>query len=275
MSNFQPTQLTNQGYTLLSKVLAGVTELKYTKMAIGDGQVESSDYKELTSLVNKKMEVDIRDIKVNGDGSATIKGSYSNIGLTETIQINEVGVYADDPDVGEILYCYTTANGESNFIGQSSTTILYEDLEIQTYISSVESIIANIVMIVNAKNVELELEELKADNVHDGLKELYYSLKPLNNIVTINHRLNRYPIVQVMSNENGFGVGGFGETHFGGSSAITETTRQEHISKNSFNLLVSDEFKLNNPKVNVVEVGKYYTVTFDDTNVSLEIILGE
>ncbi len=275
MSNFDSTIVTNQGFDLLTRVLSGQCELKFTKIKIGDGQADANELDELTNLVNEILEINITNAQHNGDQSCSIGGRISNEGLTSTIRINEIGVYAIHPEFGEILYGYTTANGNASFIGPSASTVMYEEIEIRTYISTVENINCNIVAVTNAREVATDGDYtgIGKYDVEEALKKLNATMLPKNNIATINHGLNRYPIVQVLSNTDGFGVGGFCEKPFGGSSAMTEITRQEHISKNSFNLLVSDEFKLNNPKVNVVEEGKYYTVTFDDTNVSLEIIL--
>ncbi len=190
MSNFKKTQITNDGYALLSKVLAGTAELKYTRIAIGDGKFEGEYYNELKELINEKLESGIDSVKVNGDGSATIGCKYSNVGLSEVININEIGLFADDPDVGEILYSYTVADGNSNFIGPSQTTVVFEDLEIQTYISSVENITANVVMPLNARNVELEVEGIDANNVQEGFKEIKDKLDGKNLFLNSNFNSN-------------------------------------------------------------------------------------
>ncbi len=181
MANFKESKLTNAGYDLLVKVIAGQCELQYTKIAIGDGELGSADYSELTSLVNEKLESGITRADVNEDTSATIGGAFSNEGLTEIVYIKELGVYALDPDEGEILYCYTTAEGNPNFLGPSNTTVIFEEIEIQTYISTVENIVANIIKPLNARNVALEVEGINSDNVEGGFIDVIEVLGDIEN----------------------------------------------------------------------------------------------
>lgn len=98
--------LTNLGRRLLAKGQAG-NSLHFTKFVIGDGIIESvSELLTMTELKSKKLEVGIREnaVKLNDDGTATIKVIVTNDNNSEWINMSEFGVYAQDPDLGEVLY---------------------------------------------------------------------------------------------------------------------------------------------------------------------------
>lgn len=98
--------LTNLGRRLLAKGQAG-NSLHFTKFVIGDGIIESvSELLTMTKLKSKKLEVGFREnaVKLNDDGTATIKVIVTNDNNSEWINMSEFGVYAQDPDLGEVLY---------------------------------------------------------------------------------------------------------------------------------------------------------------------------
>lgn len=98
--------LTNLGRRLLAKGQAG-NSLHFTKFVIGDGIIESvSELLTMTELKSKKLEVGFREnaVKLNDDGTATIKVIVTNDNNSEWINMSEFGVYAQDPDLGEVLY---------------------------------------------------------------------------------------------------------------------------------------------------------------------------
>ena len=98
--------LTNLGRRLLAKGQAG-NSLHFTKFVIGDGIIESvSELLTMTELKSKKLEVGFREnaVELNDDGTATIKVIVTNDNNSEWINMSEFGVYAQDPDLGEVLY---------------------------------------------------------------------------------------------------------------------------------------------------------------------------
>ncbi len=103
---------TNKGRMLQAKVQAG-TELQYTRMAFGSGRTEE-DIRELTGLVDERLSARVQPAKVLSDSEVQVTGVLTNDGLELSFKVQEIGVFADDPDEGEILYAYTQAIDEDS-----------------------------------------------------------------------------------------------------------------------------------------------------------------
>ena len=97
--------ITDRGKALQAKVLAGKCKYRFTKMAIGDGFAsESSDYANKNDLVSKKLDIEISDVGEKEGGICEVIGVVTNTGLVDAFYVREVGLYASDPDEGEILF---------------------------------------------------------------------------------------------------------------------------------------------------------------------------
>ena len=99
--------LTKLGETLHAKVEAGET-LTLTRMQLGSGKAESvADYYDRSTLFESKNDVEIQTITpdITGDKSiCKVTGTLMNESVDEGYQARELGIFAKDPDSGEILY---------------------------------------------------------------------------------------------------------------------------------------------------------------------------
>lgn len=97
--------ITSKGKALQAKVLAGKCKYAFSKIAVGNGTLSSSDdYASRNELVSKKADVTITQVQDSGT-ECTVKGVMTNSDVSEAFYVREVGLYATDPDEGEILYC--------------------------------------------------------------------------------------------------------------------------------------------------------------------------
>ena len=109
MSNWSGGVLTTKGQALQAKVDAGKTSMEITKMKIGSGTLaDGQTLEELTDLVEAKLNVPISSSTAK-DNITTITGVITNTGLSTGFYVRELGVFATDPDEGEILYSITVA----------------------------------------------------------------------------------------------------------------------------------------------------------------------
>lgn len=105
---FKQAIVTKQGRELMAKLLNGqstkFTSIKVSSTVYQDGQLEN-----LTALTNIKQET---VVQVYENNTATISaiGAIENTGLQIGYYINTVGLYAIDPDKGEILYSVSSAS---------------------------------------------------------------------------------------------------------------------------------------------------------------------
>ena len=106
MSNWAGGVLTAAGRALQAKVEAGTTALVLTKIKLGDGTEGMDAVDNLTDLVGAKAVLGISSSVADGD-HATITGVIISSQLQAGFWCREWGLFATDPDAGEILYMIT------------------------------------------------------------------------------------------------------------------------------------------------------------------------
>lgn len=144
MGAFGGLIFTNKGKLLQSKAQTGVN-LHYTRIAMGDGQLGSTPILALNGLISEKKSLSISKLKVQSDGKATVGTTWSNNDLTEGFYFREIGVFAQDPDLGEILYCYANAGALAEYIpAGGGTDIIERNLDIVTIVGNATNVTATI-----------------------------------------------------------------------------------------------------------------------------------
>ena len=102
--------LTKDGLALLAKAQAGKTKIQITKAATGSGTyTDSEDLTDRKELKSKKQELTINSQEIRNISTVVLKIIISNKELAAGYEIKEFGVYAQDPDKGEILYSIATS----------------------------------------------------------------------------------------------------------------------------------------------------------------------
>ena len=91
--------LTNAGRALIVKALNGTT-LNFTKFALGDGAAPEEPRK-LEALVHLVANMQINSIELSAN-CAVLESTYTNSGLKSKLVAREIGIFATDPDDGEI-----------------------------------------------------------------------------------------------------------------------------------------------------------------------------
>lgn len=115
MLTWNPSKLTSAGKALLAKAQAGKATIEFTKTQTGSGSYSSGESVEnLTALKAPKQTFPIASKQISNDSTLILKITISNKTETEELkngyEIKEFGVFAKDPDKGEILYSISTAN---------------------------------------------------------------------------------------------------------------------------------------------------------------------
>lgn len=108
---WNPGKLTKDGKALLAKAQAGKCAIQITKAQSGSGSYTSSeDISQRTALKTVKQTFTISNKVINTDSALVLKITMENSTLTAGYDITEFGVFASDPDKGEILYSIATAS---------------------------------------------------------------------------------------------------------------------------------------------------------------------
>ncbi len=126
MANFEGLKFTRYGLELLGIIGAGKDKLTFTRVVVGSGRwtAEQQDAPaDLTDLVDSQMNLAMHSItplsEVDGDkpaGGYVIKVVLTNAGLEAGFQLREMGLFANHPSRGEILYAVTYTGDNYDYV---------------------------------------------------------------------------------------------------------------------------------------------------------------
>lgn len=129
MSNWGKPVLTKQGLKLQAKVDAG-NAMQLTKCRLGSGMIGSGQQLEdLTELVAPVQTLPIASVTYSDDSHACIISAVTdNSTVTTGYNLREFGIYAKDPDDGEILYA-VASDSEPDFIpAKGTSTVISQEI---------------------------------------------------------------------------------------------------------------------------------------------------
>ena len=164
MANWNGLQLTNKGIALQAKVQAG-TQLHITKLKLGSGVVPSgTDIKTLTDLIAPEQNLGIGGKEAVGD-YCKISSTISNTGLEAGYYVRELGVFAQDPDDGEILYMYTTDGAPDYLPAGGGSTVISQEFSVMIAVDDTDNIVVDIdpAALATMGYVQLQIQEHNTD----------------------------------------------------------------------------------------------------------------
>lgn len=173
MAKMNPTVITNAGQRLMSKLIAGA-RTNFTKIVLSDRQYNQGQLEAMTSIADVRQQSLVSRVERTADSAVRVEGAITNSGspvLNRGYHIRTIGLYATDPDAGEILYSVTIAE-EADYMpaynGKTSTGI---HLKLVTVVD-------------NSANVLLDVDPAAVatiadfNRVHDKLEAHLSSNKP-------------------------------------------------------------------------------------------------
>ena len=138
------TFVVSKGFRLLTKLAASQGSLQFTRAAVGTGKPpEGYSPESMIGLNAYKIDAEIADYGVQDD-MAYITVQVSSDNVTEGFLVTEVGVFAEDPDEGEILYGYMDISTDPTYIYANGSTNRSKFAEFTLYVlvGSVRNVIA-------------------------------------------------------------------------------------------------------------------------------------
>ena len=134
--------VTTQGRHLWALGQTGV-EINFTRAQIGDGELmPGQDITQLTALIHPRKYIPIAAKEVI-DTVTSISVQITNADLTEGFSFREIGIWANDPDNGEILYAVGNAYDKAEWIPLPS-------------VQRIDYLLALLLTMDNAPNVTIE-----------------------------------------------------------------------------------------------------------------------
>ena len=108
MDIWENTVLTDKGKALQAKLLQGQT-WKITRVTTGAKQVPVVDLRQQTDVTEGGYDITLQPSRTEGEKSI-LPVLLENTGLKASYDLWQIGVFAEDPDEGEILFCISQAS---------------------------------------------------------------------------------------------------------------------------------------------------------------------
>lgn len=144
MPNWSGGILTTKGQALQAKVDAGQTTLNLTKMKIGSGVLPNGQsLQSLNDLVAPELIVPISGASANGN-ITTVTGVITNTGIENGFNVRELGLFAQDPTLGEILYSITIDSAPDYLPPEGGAVTVSEEFSINIVVSNTANVTVTI-----------------------------------------------------------------------------------------------------------------------------------
>ena len=110
MAEFKQVVITKKGQALIAKLMSGSGTVEFTSIAVADGQYKDDQLEGLTNLTGIRQSTKVSKVTPSNDVAITVEGAVSNQDLKAGYNMNILGLYAKDPNEGEILFAVSNAN---------------------------------------------------------------------------------------------------------------------------------------------------------------------
>ena len=140
MSEFRQLIITNKGQALMAKLIAGTANVTFTKVAASSTTYSDSQIPGLTGLSNIKQQVAVSKVTKINSVAVQVDAAMENSSLTTGYYMNSLGLYAKDPDEGEILYAVAGANVGAYMPPYNGITVSGAYLKLVTTVSNASNV---------------------------------------------------------------------------------------------------------------------------------------
>lgn len=155
MAEFSKLVITNKGQALLAKMIAGEGSIEFTKVSASSTAYTDEQLEGLTSLSNVKQTSLISKITRTNGVAIKVEAAFTNTELTAGYYMKALGLYAVDPDDGEILYAVTReTSGNCYMPAYNGITVSGAYVQLVTTVG-------------NAENVSLEVDQAAVATIGD------------------------------------------------------------------------------------------------------------
>lgn len=105
MAQFRKAVVTEKGLALILKTQMRQIKLEFSKIVTGSGEwTEDESLSMVTGLRHPMQEFGISAVDIVDRKTVKLATALTNEGLTEAYYMREIGIYATDPDEGDVLY---------------------------------------------------------------------------------------------------------------------------------------------------------------------------
>ena len=204
MAEWSNATMTDVGAALQAKVNAGKTKLTFTKIKVGSG-VNATNPLALTDVISSKWETINFVVKLEGK-IVSVDTVITNTGIHEAFRMSEIGLFAQDPDKGEILYAYLTDPEPDRMPAESGSVVVSQELTIGMVFSNTGNVSLTVNMgalitreqlteAVKQHNTDISSHPPITDQIKAILGSANWKDSPASTLVTIKNLLGQGAIV--------------------------------------------------------------------------------
>lgn len=213
MAEWSNAIMTDVGAALQAKVNAGKTKLTFTKIKVGSG-VNSTNPLALTDVISSKWETTNFVVKLEGK-IVSVDTIITNTGIHEAFRMSEIGLFAQDPDKGEILYAYLTDPEPDRMPAESGSVVVSQELTIGMVFSNTGnvSLTVNIGALVTREQLAEAVKQHNTDiSSHPAITAMISKIlgatnwqeNPASTLKDIKNLLGQGAIVASKLDDNGY-----------------------------------------------------------------------
>nr|DAT11195.1 MAG TPA: tail-collar fiber protein [Caudoviricetes sp.] len=203
MAEWSNATMTDVGADLQAKVNAGKTKLTFTKIKVGSG-VNATNILALTDVISSKWETTNFVVKQEGK-IVSVDTFITNNGITEAFRMSEIGLFAQDPDKGEVLYAYLTDPEPDRMPAEGGSVVVSQELTIGMVFSNTGnvSLTVNIGALVTHEQLTEAVKQHNDDaNAHGGLLQNLKTQLSTHNTDVLSHPAITNMIAKILGATN-------------------------------------------------------------------------
>lgn len=168
MAEYSKLVITTKGQALQAKMIAGKGNVEFTKVCSSSTQYTINQLEALTSLSNIKQTSLVSKVTRTNDVAIKIETAFSNAELSAGYYMRTLGLYAVDPDAGEILYAVCIETSDNCYIPPyNGVTVTGAYIQMYQTVGNADSVSLQVnpgafATIGDVQALEAEIADLKA-----------------------------------------------------------------------------------------------------------------
>lgn len=175
MAEFSKLVITKQGQALIAKIIANegdISGVKFLEISTSSKQYDFEALEGLTSLEEIQQTNAISKTTRINDTTVKVESAFSNTELSVGYFMRTVGLYANDPDTGKILYGVTIeSTGQCYMPPYNGTTVSGAVIELLTTVGNADKIDFTVdpgaaATVADILDLQNKLKNVPAVNVH-------------------------------------------------------------------------------------------------------------
>lgn len=144
MAEFKKIVITTKGQALMAKMIAGQGNIDFTKVAASESTYTDAQLEGLTSLSGVKQTTLVSKVTRTNGVAIQVEAAMTNTDLKTGYYMKTLGLYAIDPDEGEILYGVSNATVPGWMPPYNGLTVSGAFFKLVTTVGNAENVSLNV-----------------------------------------------------------------------------------------------------------------------------------